>query len=175
MMMIGLLFFVPFTLMSLIMPFDEFHFHFKRGLPRWEIWGHPFDTVMVFLALLWARIASFEERSLYIYTALALLSCLSVSKDEFVHHRYCSAGELWLHAILFMIHVMILFAAVGLWYLREFAPDLRPDMLAGIPSSWASTFASVQLATMVVFFVYQVIFWGFLHPRAGETPKPVIS
>ncbi|HWU42647.1 MAG TPA: hypothetical protein VN132_04380, partial [Bdellovibrio sp.] len=45
--------FVPIAILQgSIMLIDEFFFHHKRGLPRWERIGHPLDTITVLTCLL---------------------------------------------------------------------------------------------------------------------------
>jgi hypothetical protein len=40
---------IPFVLQMLRMIGDEFYFHRRRTLPRWEWLGHPLDTLSVLL------------------------------------------------------------------------------------------------------------------------------
>jgi len=43
----GLLILLPFIVQTLVIMIDEFYFHVRRGLPKWERLGHPLDTLTV--------------------------------------------------------------------------------------------------------------------------------
>ncbi len=43
---------VPFALQGLAILVDEFYFHRRRGLPIWERWGHPLDTLSLLICWL---------------------------------------------------------------------------------------------------------------------------
>ena len=77
---------------------DEFYFHVKRGLPKWERIGHPLDTLTVLACFAFILIFPYSSLNLKIYIGLALFSCVFVTKDEFVHKECCPASEQWLHA-----------------------------------------------------------------------------
>lgn len=135
----------PFLLQMLCMAADEFWFHRKRGLPRWERIGHPLDTLTVVVCLVWMLSVEPGTLTRGVYIALAVFSCLFVTKDEPVHRRYCSAAEQWLHAILFLLHPVVLAGAAFLWLERPFLA-----LICGL---------------MVGFAVYQFIFWNIVWPR----------
>ena len=42
----------PMIIQGLFMFVDEFYYHHKRGLPRWERMGHPADTISVLICFL---------------------------------------------------------------------------------------------------------------------------
>lgn len=123
------------------MAVDEGYFHRRRGLPRWERVGHPLDTLTVIAAFLWALWAQPSPQADLVYGALALFSCIFVTKDEWVHRRHCSAAEQWLHALLFIAHPCVLASAALIW-------KTDADLLR-----WPT-------ALMAAFFMYQVIYWN---------------
>jgi hypothetical protein len=131
-------------LQALVMTFDEGYFHRQRGLPRWERIGHPLDTATVVLCYAWLALtkpsASF---ALPVYVALSAFSCLFVTKDEVVHARLCTRAECWLHAILFVLHPVVLAAFAFAW-------------LHG-----ALWMIHAQLALTIALGVYQVTYWSF--------------
>lgn len=110
---------VPLSLQALAMLVDELYFHRRRGLPRWERIGHPLDTASVLgcYALAWAVPASVS--SLPWYALLAGISCLLVTKDELVHAARCEPAEQWLHAVLFVLHPIVLGVGALLWFRGE--------------------------------------------------------
>jgi hypothetical protein len=133
------LFYATLVLQGGFMAVDEFYFHFRRELPKWERLGHPLDTFFYILALfiIWSNGLS----SLAI--AAAVVSTLLITKDEIVHAKTCSGGEQWLHAILFILHPICLifaFLSVGEWSLYI-------------------------LSVLILFLVYQIYYWNIYDHR----------
>ena len=124
---------LPLVLQGLAMAIDEGVFHRRRGLPRWERIGHPLDTATITLCI----VARLWGASLAVYVVLGVVSTLFVTKDEAVHAKLCTAGEHWLHSILFVLHPIVLAA---LW----FASD---------------RIVIAQLTIVVAFASYQIIYW----------------
>ncbi len=138
------LYFMPFFLQGVALFFDEFYFHRKRGLPVWERIGHPLDTLTVFLCFLYIYLTSATTEHLNVYIGLCIISCLFVTKDEFVHNRYCDAKENWLHAVLFLLHPITFLAAGFIWM-----NNLNP------------IFLSIQPVVILCFATYQFLYWRF--------------
>ena len=109
----------PFILQALAILFDEFYFHVKRGLPKWERLGHPLDTLSLLVCLLFVIGVPYEPYALKIYGCLAVFSCLMVTKDEFIHKTHCPASENWLHACLFILHPITLAITSLIWPLSQ--------------------------------------------------------
>ncbi len=132
---------------------DEIVFHRKRGLPRWERIGHPLDTLTTALCYAWLlAVPASAPHALIIYLALCAFSCLFITKDELVHSRLCEPLEIWLHAVLFVLHPVV-FLALGLIW-RSGA------------DAWAIQGAFA--ATLCV-LVYQIGYWNFrAAPAEGE-------
>ncbi len=169
------LFLTPFLLQALAIALDEFYFHQRREIPNWERWGHPFDTGFTLgcYVLIWALppMAS----SLWIYVIFATISSLFVLKDEWVHARLCSGGELALHALLFSLHPLTLFL-LGLARfssLQIFSPSSngsvnvsRIDSLnfffnQTIDSHFSfHNFLLFQIILLGVFLIYQIFYWN---------------
>lgn len=132
-----------FSTLSLLMLVDEY-IHRKRGLPKWERVGHPLDTLTVLIAIGVAMTQPFES-SQVLYWSLAIFSCFFITKDEWIHHRECSAREMWLHAVLFLMHPVMFFAIFELWKMG------RLDWLA---------FGAAGIAG---FAVYQIVYWNWIR------------
>ena len=132
------------ALQALVMLVDEGYFHRRRGLPRWERLGHPLDTLSVAVCYGWLSLASpTRTSSLWVYAGLAAFSCLFVTKDEVVHARVCTRAECWLHAVLFLLH---------------------PVVLAGFAYAWLHGdvwLVRIQLALTLGLGAYQVVYWNF--------------
>ncbi len=152
--------YTPFFLQMICMAADELWFHRKRGLPQWERIGHPLDTLTVVLCLVWILSVQPHRHAVAVFVILAIFSCIFVAKDEPVHRRYCSAAEQWLHALLFMLHPMVLASAALLWP----ATWSNSGLFSGIVRF--TGFERVSLificAMMLGFGVYQFVFWNLL-------------
>lgn len=135
---------IPFFLQGFAIFFDEFYFHHKRRLPLWERIGHPIDTISVLLCFLYLIFNDPSFFHLKIYIGLSIVSCLLVTKDEFVHTEKCDAKENWLHAILFILHPITFLAASVIWFNHQ-----DPRYLIG------------QAVIMTIFVIYQIVYWGF--------------
>ncbi|TDJ04673.1 MAG: hypothetical protein E2O68_07810 [Deltaproteobacteria bacterium] len=138
-----LLILIPIILQGFSFFIDEFYYHHKRGLPKWEVIGHPLDTLTVMSVYAFAALTTFSTTNLYIFLALGIFSSLFITKDEFVHSELCSAGEDWLHSILFVLHPMVFFSIGYLWYTND-------KMII-----WG------QLILTISLLLYQIIYWGF--------------
>ncbi len=146
---------IPIALQAVVMLIDEAWFHRRRGLPRWERIGHPLDTATIVVCLGWLLGSRpHDPGALAVYAGLAVFSSLFVTKDESVHLRCCSAGEQWLHAILFVLHPIVL-AAFGLAWWSGY--EL---LLVG------------QLVLSLAFMTYQIVYWNVLATRR---PAPKVN
>jgi len=108
---------LPAVLQMLAMFMDEFVFHRRRGLPRFERLGHPLDTLTAAACYGWlvAR-APGTPHALVIYVALCAFSCAFITKDEFIHARLCRPAEIWLHSVLFVLHPIVFMGFGVIWY-----------------------------------------------------------
>jgi len=140
------LLFIPFALQGLAMIYDEFYFHRKRGLPKWERIGHPLDTLTVLISFVFLNLYEPNSKNLFIFVLLAAFSCFFVTKDESVHLKHCCAKETWLHAILFILHPIIFVCAGMIWYFQIL--ELKSIL-------------SMQMHVILIFLVYQILYWNF--------------
>ncbi|HEX2568820.1 MAG TPA: hypothetical protein VH877_04615 [Polyangia bacterium] len=157
---------LPFALQGTLMLVDEFVYHRRRGLGRWERLGHPLDTLTALVCLVLAARTEFTSPHLAAFIALGAFSCLFITKDEFVHHRECAAVESWLHSLLFVVHPVALLSAATIWFLRDAPSAARPALLAGVDVPFAAGVLHAQLALVTAFLLYQVLYWSFpwAHP-----------
>jgi hypothetical protein len=153
------LIFIPFILQAIVITLDEFVFHVKRGLPKWERIGHPLDTLSVIACFAFVLLVPYESSLIKYYVGLAIFSCLLVTKDEFVHKHHCPAAEQWLHAILFVNHSVLL-AAMGLMW-----PKLSGvEIFSWLPSAESlKPFLWFQVAFATIFCLYQIVYWNFFY------------
>ncbi len=141
---------------------DELYFHHRRKLTRWERIGHPLDTLTVLLCLVWLLLVPPSSTALSVYIGLCIFSGVFVTKDEWVHHKYCSAGEHWMHALQFVLHSWVLICAGLLW------PALHAQTLTFIAyGGFERTFFMGNLGLTFLFGLYQLIYWNFLWRPAS--------
>lgn len=133
---------------------DELVFHRKRGLPLWERWGHPLDALLVLACLLFLLFMDRTSTTERIYLVLMGLSCVTVTKDEFIHYRICTSHEMWLHSVLFITHPLILLSSMAIWETQ------RLYLLLGAIGSF-------------IFLLYQIIYWNFLKPPKTQEQEKV--
>jgi hypothetical protein len=134
--------YLPFITQGLIMGVDEY-FHQKRDLGKWERVGHPLDTLTVFIPLSIIAFNDYSDHHLSAYVTLAVISCLFITKDEFIHAKECSPFENWLHSVLFILHPII-FLCSGLIWKNE------PQNI----------FLVYQVIFVGTFMVYQIFRWS---------------
>ena len=130
------------------MMIDEFYFHHKRGLKKWESLGHPIDSFFFLITFLFCLTVPYQEKWTWIFITLSVVSTLIITKDEWIHSEQCSGAENWLHAMLFIIH---------------------PIALAGLYYAWTASLQNlilVQTIIITIFFLYQLIYWNF--PKKGR-------
>ena len=133
---------IPFGLQGLATLVDELYFHRRRGLSQWERIGHPLDTLTVLGCYAVALALPLILASLWVYVAFAVFSCLFVTKDEIVHAKYCEPLEHWVHALLFVLHPIVLASMAFLW-------------LNGV-----RTLMLVQGLLTLAFGLYQTFYWN---------------
>ncbi len=141
-----IVFFIPFLVQTAVIVWDEFYFHHKRGLPRWERIGHPIDTLSVVACFAFVLVFPHSSPFLWCFVTLGVFSCFLVTKDEFVHKEHCNAAEQWLHAILFLNHPLVLISIGWMWMQGSV---YRPFML-------------LQLSSAALFCLYQIFYWNFV-------------
>jgi hypothetical protein len=141
-----------FSIQGLLMFWDEWGYHRKRGLGAWERWGHPIDSTVYAAALALPAFAPPQPGLIQLYLLLAALSCLVITKDEWVHSKECAAGEHWVHALLFIVHPLVLTAAGLLWLENEALLARR-----------------LLLFSIAAFALYQIVYW--LPRRAPARPR----
>jgi hypothetical protein len=165
-MLIALL--IPFGVQAFLIILDEYVFHIKRSLPKWERIGHPIDTLSVVLCLSLVQLIPYSKEGLYGYIALAIFSCLLITKDEFVHKHHCLASEQWLHAVLFINHPILL-TAIGLFWVCLSAEPV-PVWLIPVSQHKAvmQSFLRMQTVFASVFMLYQIIYWNFIWKPKEE-------
>jgi hypothetical protein len=157
---------LPLGVQALAMLVDELYFHRRRGLGAWERIGHPLDTLTVLACMSWVRFVPPSDRAIAVYVGLALASCVFITKDEAVHAGRCSAGEHWLHAVLFVVHPMSLASFGLMWPVIHVPQHALPVWLQSVP---AAPIVGMQLVVTGLFCLYQILYWNVPWPRRRST------
>ena len=160
---------VPFAVQAIAIMLDEYVFHIKRGLPLWERIGHPIDTLSVLGCMAMILFVPYSAVALKWYIGLSLISCLMITKDEWVHKHHCPASEQWLHALLFVNHPIMLTCAGLIWYAIPECAD--PNWVQSWLHQPQTLYQMLQMQTGVItlFFLYQVIYWNVLWKEKTQT------
>ena len=159
---------MPLGVQGAAMVVDELYFHRQRGLGAWERIGHPLDTMTVLACLAWALWVPPDSRAITVYAALAIFSCLFITKDEGVHAAKCKAGEHWLHSVLFVVHPVSL-ASIGLmWPAIHGPPSEVPAWLHDVP---AASIVTMQLVVTGAFALYQLVYWNLAWTRTSSPTR----
>jgi hypothetical protein len=162
---------LPFALQTVCMAVDEFYFHRQRTLPRWERFGHPMDTLTVLLCWSVVWFAPPTAGFVALYAGLSIFSCLFVTKDEWVHKEVCPSGEQWLHALLFVLHPLLMISAGFFWL------AIHTENAAVVSFGWIryegfeSSFFAVNILLTLLFGLYQLIYWNFIWKAKSSTMK----
>lgn len=156
--MSGYWIFLPFVFQAILIFADEKIFHLKRDLPKWERWGHPLDTLTVLCCLIFVQAVDYSPHQLKYYIALAVFSTLFITKDEWVHKDCCPKTEMWLHAVLFINHPILLTCLGFMW-----SSIHVPSEYFAPPSSLFIPFLRIQTLLVGAFMLYQILYWNFVY------------
>lgn len=153
---------------GLCMLFDEFYFHHKRKLPKWERIGHPIDTL--FFIFCYCLVIFFPLTQFYIilFLIFSVISSFIIIKDESVHKKYCATPEQFLHAILFILHPIILIILFLCWPLFS---EISHPKFVELNLLNLKKFIIGQFFLSIIFLFYQIIYWNFIFKdikRDGE-------
>lgn len=132
---------------GICMLFDEFYFHHKRGLGKWESLGHPIDSFLFLICFLFCLAIPYNTSYETFFIILSVISTLVITKDEFIHTKECPASENWLHALLFILHPISLFVLYKFWVEGE------------------NTLIAIQAAIIGLFMLYQLTYWNWINKK----------
>lgn len=142
-----MIYLIPFVLQGTLLAIDEFYCHHRRELRRWERLGHPLDTLTFVICLSFLYFSEVSDQALIIYTLLAIISCLFITKDEWEHRSLTTGFENWLHSLLFILHPVVLIWAAVLWHHQILWP------------------IQVTMIAATLFMFYQALYWNLLHAK----------
>lgn len=147
------------VLHGILFRIDEFKFHRKRGVQKVELINALFDGFLFLSALAIPLFADFSYWAEKIYIALAIVSCLSISKNEFFY-KGLEFGERVTHSLLYVLHPVILFAYYDGWKVNYFDKHYYV---------WLVQLLYVFLGFQAV--AYQIIYWNYIYdPKTAGSP-----
>jgi O-antigen/teichoic acid export membrane protein len=150
---------------GMIMCLDEFYFHHKRKLPKWERLGHPVDTLFFFSCFLIVLFFPMTKLTVILFFILSFISSLIIVKDEFIHAKCCCIKENYLHALLFVFHPILLIILFLSW--SSFTNSYFSG-LENFNSIIVKNIIYFQFVTTVLFFIYQIVFWNFIYKEKSK-------
>lgn len=145
------LLYYPFIIQGIFILADEFYYHERRGLPKWEIIGHPLDSLTTLVPLSIPALLSYNKSILNLFIGFAIFSFIFVTKDEFIHGKICNSTEQWIHSILYILHPVVFAATSLLWihYPEDIFVKIQPLIVGG-------------------FMFYQILRWSLRWKKIVE-------
>lgn len=144
---------------GLLILIDEFYFHHKRKLPKWERIGHPIDTFFFLGCFLITIFFPMTKSNVAIFFVLAILSSLIIIKDEYIHIKLCTIKEHYLHILLIIIHPLLLINVFLSW--PSFTISYF-SILDHFKSSLLKNIIYLQFIFALLFLLYQIIYWNLI-------------
>lgn len=144
---------------AFLMLVDEFYCHKKRWLPKWERIGHPVDTACFLLCYILVIFFPMNKAVFFVFLINAVFSCFLIVKDEAVHLKYANSFEQYLHALLFVLHPVILCILFFSWSLFAKSEFLFFNYF---DFKLLKYVILTQFILAIIFFWYQIIYWNFV-------------
>ena len=144
------------SLQVILFHVDEYYFHRKRGLSKYEIASAITDGAFYVLPLIIATFAKFDSIWKTIFIVLAGISCLSIAKNE-LFYPALQVKERIIHSLLYVLHPILLYSFYISW---------KGNFFDAYPNFWILQLLYVAIGFKTV--IYQIIYWNYIH----ENPKP---
>lgn len=132
---------------------DEYYFHRKRTLCRKEALAMFVDGALYLPPLIIASFAPVTEFWQKIYLLFAILSCLSIVKNEWFYADDIGRKERLTHSILYILHPVLLYTFYVSWIGNFFAHNLN---------FWMVQIMYVGFGVKTL--THQLIYWNYLRP-----------
>ena len=148
--------FITFTTVihAIAFTFDEYILNKKRNLSQKEINSALLDGILYLAAVALTIFTTFSENLGRVYIGLALLSCISVVKNEAIYPGNIPKIERITHAMLYVLHPLILYAFYISWAQNFFQTNM--------------TYWMLQLGYFVLglkAISYHMIYWNYIHRK----------
>ncbi len=133
--------------------YDEYFLHKRRPFSKNEINSGLIDGILFLIPVGLTLFTSFGPVMKYVYITLGFLSCLSIIKNELFYENLDKTERL-IHAGLYILHPLILYAFYVSWERNFFATNL--------------TYWMLQLCYFILCFKavnYHLIYWNYVHEK----------
>lgn len=130
---------------------DEHILNKRRGLSKVEIISSLVDGILYLVLVAMTVFAPFNEFTRLLYLTLAVLSCLSIIKNEWIYPDLEKVERL-VHAALYILHPLIIYAFYISWKQDFFNTQM--------------TYWMLQLCYLILGFKamsYHVIYWNYIY------------
>lgn len=151
------------TLHALVFFYDEYILHKKRVLSQKEVNSGLIDGLLFLSTVAMTLFTTYTKQLGYLYIALGFLSCLAILKHELFLPSDISPKERLVHAILYVLHPLILYAFYTSWKMNFFATNLTYWMLQ--LGYFALGFKAIS---------YHVIYWNYIYERNPKNRKKIV-
>ena len=136
----------------IIFHIDEYYFHRKRALCRKEVLGMFLDGALYLPPLVIASFAPYNDTWNVVFISFAVLSCISISKNEWFYKDDLSLKERWVHSVLYILHPILLYGFYHSWINNYFVHNLNFWMVQ-----------IMYLGFGVKTLTHQLIYWNYLR------------
>lgn len=130
---------------------DEYILHKRRGLSKTEINAGIGDALWFLSTVAITIFLPFSENLKWLYIVLGALSCVSIVKNE-LFYPDISRTERLVHAGLYVLHPLILYAFYSSWRMNFFATNLNYWMLQ-----------LCYLGLGLKALTYHIIYWNYIY------------
>ncbi len=133
---------------------DEYILRKQRDVSQKEINSVLVDGLLFLSIVAMTIFTSYSKNLGYIYLVLSALSCISIVINEAFYPASLSCKERVIHALLYILHPLILYAFYSSWKMDFFNTNM--------------TYWWLQLGYLVLgakAITYHVIYWNFIHNK----------
>ena len=134
--------------------YDEYILHKKREFSKKEVYGGFVDGFIFLILVGLTLFTHFTENLKIVYIVMSFLSCLSILKNEYFYPKDLDWIERMVHAGLYILHPLILYAFYHSWKAHFFKTELLYWML--------------QLCYFILCFKainYHLIYWNYIAEK----------
>ncbi len=134
--------------------YDEYFLKRKRELSQAEINSGILDGILFLFVVSLTIFTTFSESLGYIYIGFSGLSCISIVKNEFFYPKDIERVERIVHALLYVLHPLILYCFYASWKMGFFVSDM---------TYWMLQLCYLILGVKTV--TYHIVYWNYIHRK----------
>ncbi|MCB0357568.1 MAG: hypothetical protein KDD40_11200 [Bdellovibrionales bacterium] len=140
------------SLQVVLFHIDEYYFHRKRTLCRKEVVSMFIDGALYLPPLVIACFAPFNDFWSWVFIVFSVLSCLSITKNEWFYNYDLNRPERIVHSFLYILHPILLYGFYYSWQQNYFAHNLN---------FWIIQIVYVGFGVRTL--AHQLIYWNYLR------------